>query len=76
MNTGYLIYQAERPRSGAEQRSVDARNGQLAASVSSVSSVARRLHAFVAALLTVAKVVLAARARSGCVARTSDADVS
>jgi hypothetical protein len=69
MNTGYLIYQAERPRSGAEQRAVDARNGQLAASV------ARGLHAF-AAPLKVARVMLASPTRSDCVARTSDADVS
>jgi hypothetical protein len=70
MNTGYLIYQAERPWSGAEQRAVDARNGQLAASV------ARGLHAFVTPLLAVAKGMLAAPTRSGCVVRTSDADVS
>jgi hypothetical protein len=70
MNTGYLIYQAERPRSGTEQRAVDARNGQLAASVG------RGLHAFATPLLAVAKVVLGSPTRSGCVARTSDADVS
>ncbi len=33
MNTGYLIYQAERTRSAAEQRQVDMSNAQLAASI-------------------------------------------
>lgn len=33
MNPGYMIYQAERPRSYAEQREADVRNGQLAASL-------------------------------------------
>ena len=33
MNTGYLIYQAERPRTTAEQREVDATHGELAASL-------------------------------------------
>jgi len=32
MNAGYLIYQAERPRSSAEQRTIDAVNGELARS--------------------------------------------
>jgi len=31
MNISYLIYQAERPRSRAEQREVDMRAGELAA---------------------------------------------
>ena len=31
MNTGYLIYQAERTRTAAEQREVDRSNAQLAA---------------------------------------------
>ena len=33
MNLGYMIYQAEHPRSSAEQREVDRRNGELAAAV-------------------------------------------
>ena len=33
MNTGYLIYQAERTRSAAEQQEVDRSNAQLAASI-------------------------------------------
>ncbi len=40
MNTGYLIYQAERSMTAAEQRRVDDHNGKLAASV------ARRVHSF------------------------------
>jgi hypothetical protein len=34
MNTGYLIYQAERPRSPAEQRQVDVAHAELARAVS------------------------------------------
>ena len=34
MNTGYLIYQAERPITSAEQRRVDASRAELAASLS------------------------------------------
>jgi hypothetical protein len=33
MNTGYLIYQAERTRTAAEQREVDATHAELAASL-------------------------------------------
>ncbi len=33
MNTGYLIYQAERTRTAAEQREVDATHGELAAAL-------------------------------------------
>jgi hypothetical protein len=33
LNPGYLIYQAERPRSHAEQREADMLNGKLAASL-------------------------------------------
>ena len=44
MNTGYLIYQAERPRSRAEQRQVDIAHAELARSVS------RRWHALTAPL--------------------------
>jgi hypothetical protein len=34
MNTGYLIYQAERTRTAAEQREIDASHAELAAAVS------------------------------------------
>jgi hypothetical protein len=51
MNTGYLIYQAERPRSSAEQRQVDIAHAELARSVS------RRWHALTA--------LLGARRRTG-----------
>ena len=34
MNTGYLIYQAERTMTAAEQREVDASHAELAAAVS------------------------------------------
>lgn len=44
MNPGYLIYQAERSMTAAEQRRVDEGNGKLAASV------ARRVHSFAAPL--------------------------
>ena len=44
MNTGYLIYQAERPRSTREQRQVDIAHAELARSVS------RRWHALTAPL--------------------------
>jgi hypothetical protein len=44
MNTGYLIYQAERPRSGAEQRQVDIAHAELARAVS------RRWHTLAAPL--------------------------
>jgi len=33
MNMSYLIYQAERPRSVAEQREADVRAGELAAAI-------------------------------------------
>jgi hypothetical protein len=33
MNTGYLLYQAERPISAAEQRQADIRNAELYASL-------------------------------------------
>jgi hypothetical protein len=36
MNTGYLIYQAERTRSAAEQREIDRSNAQLAVSIGRV----------------------------------------
>jgi hypothetical protein len=44
MNTGYLIYQAERTRSRAEQREIDRRNGEFAAAAT------RRWHRIAAAL--------------------------
>jgi hypothetical protein len=44
MNTGYLIYQAERPRSAAEQRQTDIVHAELARAVS------RRWHALTAPL--------------------------
>jgi len=44
MNTGYLIYQAERPLSRAEQRQVDIAHGELARAAS------RRWHALTAPL--------------------------
>jgi hypothetical protein len=44
MNTGYLIYQAERPRSTTEQRQVDIAHAELARAVS------RRWHALTAPL--------------------------
>ena len=44
MNTGYLIYQAERPRSAAEQRQSDIAHAELARVVS------RRWHALTAPL--------------------------
>jgi hypothetical protein len=34
MNTGYMIYQAERTKSAAEQREVDRSNAKLAAAIS------------------------------------------
>ena len=33
MNISYLLYEAERPRSAAEQREADVRTGELAAAV-------------------------------------------
>jgi hypothetical protein len=44
MNTGYLIYQAERPRSTTEQRQVDIAHAELA------RSARRRWHALTGAL--------------------------
>jgi hypothetical protein len=37
MNIGYLIYEAERPKSIAEQRAADARKGEFAAGVARVT---------------------------------------
>jgi len=44
MNTGYLIYQAERSMTAAEQRRIDEHSGKLAASVT------KRVHSFAAPL--------------------------
>ena len=57
MNTGYLIYQAERPRSGAEQRQVDIAHAELARAVS------RRWHTLAAPLRALR--ALRPRGRSG-----------
>lgn len=46
MNTGYLIYQAERPRTSVEQREIDAFHGTLAASLM------RKLRSLAASLST------------------------
>ena len=43
MNTEYLIYQAERTRSAAEQREVDLSNAQLAVSIKQPAFVWRRI---------------------------------
>lgn len=42
MNISYLIYQAERPRSVAEQREADVRAGELAAAVTRLGRSLRR----------------------------------
>jgi hypothetical protein len=42
MNITYLIYEAERPRSTAEQRETDVRAGQLAAAVARLGHSLRR----------------------------------
>jgi hypothetical protein len=42
MNISYLIYQAERPRSSAEQREADVRAGELAAAVARLGRYLRR----------------------------------
>jgi hypothetical protein len=42
MNISYLLYQAERPRSAAEQREADARAGELAAAIARRGRSARR----------------------------------
>jgi hypothetical protein len=48
MNTSYLIYQSERSRTVAEQRAIDCRTGELAASLSrrlsSLATLGRRRH--------------------------------
>jgi len=52
MNTGYLIYQAERPRSAAEQRQADILHAEIA------RSAARRWHALATVLAAVLAAVL------------------
>ena len=44
-NTGYLIYQAERPKTTAEQRRIDAAYGELSASVARVGALDHRVRA-------------------------------
>jgi len=41
MNISYLMYQAERPRTAAEQREEDVRTGQLAAAAAQVGRAVR-----------------------------------
>ena len=41
MNISYLIYQAERQRSGAEQRETDVMAGELAASIAKAGRAAK-----------------------------------
>ena len=42
MNISYLLYQAERTRSAAEQREIDAQAGELAAAVAGLGRAGRR----------------------------------
>ncbi len=42
MNIAYLIYEAERPRSTAEQRAADARAGEMAAAFARLGRSLRR----------------------------------
>ena len=42
MNISYLLYQAERTRSAAEQREVDAQAGELAAAIAGLARAGRR----------------------------------
>ena len=43
MNTGYMIYQAERPKSAREQREIDVTNAKLAAAIGRFGRFGRRL---------------------------------
>ena len=54
MNTAYMIYQAERTRTGAEQREIDRLNSEMAAAVT------RPWHRLGAALASGARSVLSA----------------
>jgi hypothetical protein len=42
MNISYLLYQAERPRSAAEQRQADVRAGEFAAAIARAGRAGRR----------------------------------
>jgi hypothetical protein len=42
MNISYLLYQAERTRSAAEQREADAQAGELAAAIAGLGRAGRR----------------------------------
>jgi hypothetical protein len=42
MNIAYMIYQAERPRSAAEQREADVQAGELAAAIARAGRAGRR----------------------------------
>jgi hypothetical protein len=42
MNISYLLYQAERPRSAAEQREADTQAGELAAAIARLGRAGRR----------------------------------
>jgi hypothetical protein len=42
MNISYLLYQAERPRSAAEQREADVQAGELAALIAGLGRAVRR----------------------------------
>ena len=42
MNISYLIYQAERTRSAAEQREIDAQAGEFAAAIAGLGRAGRR----------------------------------
>ncbi len=42
MNISYLIYQAERTRSAAEQREIDAQAGEFAAAIAGLGRTGRR----------------------------------
>ena len=42
MNISYMLYQAERTRSAAEQREIDAQAGQLAAAIAGLGRTGRR----------------------------------
>ncbi len=42
MNIAYLLYQAERPHSPAEQREIDAQAGELAAAIAGLGRAGRR----------------------------------
>jgi len=43
MNTGYLLYQVERPKSAREQREIDVTNARLVAAIGRFGRFGRRL---------------------------------